>query len=82
MSPRFASWPPAVRDIAAMVAEKHSVTVDDLRAYSRVSNLVRARQEAFAVAWRAGHSLPEIGAYFRRDHKTVHHGVRRHEARP
>lgn len=65
------------------VAEKHGVTVRDIKSDRRRRALVVARQEAM---WRAynetSHSLPTVGKLMGgKDHATVLHGIRRHEER-
>jgi hypothetical protein len=65
------------------VAEKHGLTIADLKGEGRKVPVAIARQEAF---WRLrtelGLSYPRIGTIFNgRDHSTVIHGIRRHAAR-
>lgn len=74
---------PTMAAIKATVARRHGVTVAQLEGPSRLKRFVLARQEAMwemhatrlwslpQIAWRLGG----------RDHTTVLHGVRRHQAR-
>lgn len=68
--------------IAAGVAAKHGVTLAMLMGESRVKHIVAARHEAWWLVWRTtGMSYPRIGAIFRRDHTTIMHGVKKHDAK-
>lgn len=78
-----------MKDVLADVAEKHGLSVQQLRGKTRKRNIAWARQEAM---WRIRqiknddgtprYSLPQIGAYCGgRDHTTVIHALRRHEDR-
>lgn len=65
------------------VADKHGITVHDLESAIRHQRVCKARFEAM---YRCRHetlaSLPQIGrAFGNRDHTTVIHGIRRHQAR-
>lgn len=72
-----------VRDIIGSVAWLHGLTTAELRSERRSKPVVIARQEAMWLAKRyTSYSLPRIGAAMGgRDHTTVLHGVRRHQAR-
>lgn len=78
----------AIKRIIAEVAERHGFTPEALTGQSRSARIVRARQEAMWLAYqerwpdgRRVYSLPQIGAFFGgRDHTTVIHAIRRHEA--
>lgn len=74
---------PTIRHIAALVAEKHGITVEELRGPSAVRRLAWPRHEAFALIHGLGvYSLNQIGGYFGgRDHTTVRTGVMAHNAR-
>lgn len=86
---------PRMADVAAMVAERYGLTVDDLRGPSRRRPIVHARQEAMWLmrqvlrpdgAMRFGnahrYSYPQISLYLGgRDHTTALWGVRQHQAR-
>lgn len=72
-----------LRLILAAVAFKHGISVNDLKAKRRDRLAVQARHEAM---WRVKNktlfSLPKIGRVFGgRDHTTVLHAIRKHEAR-
>jgi len=72
----------------AAVAASHGVSPADVLGPVRVRYLVHARQE---LAWRMRNardahgrprfSMPQIGAWMNRDHTTILHAVRAHEAR-
>lgn len=78
-----------MRAVLESVAERHGLTVDDLRGPRRNKAVAHPRQEAM---WRIRqirgddgkpkYSLPQIGIYLgERDHSTIIHGIRRYEAR-
>lgn len=70
------------RRIAARVAARHGLTLDDLAGRRRDARHVSARQEAMFVLRQATRlSLPAIGAIFGRHHTTVLAGLRRVEVR-
>lgn len=84
--------PRTLGEIAFDVAQRHEITVADLKAPdgshgARFREIALARQECFWLArrerWKDGrfvHSSPEIGQWFGgRDHATVLHGVKAHE---
>ncbi len=73
----------SMREIAALVAERHGLSVEELRGPGRSRRLAHPRQEAFALIRKhTAVSLPQIGGYSGgRDHTTVLHGVRAHERR-
>lgn len=75
-------------EIAEAVAVKRGLTLEDLLGPSRRSKVCEVRQEAMwhmrERRWASGEhrwSLPQIGAYFGRDHSTVLWGIHRHQAR-
>lgn len=70
-------------DIAARVAEKHHLTVADLKGQSRRRPVAWPRQEAMhECRLVTQQSLPAIGRFFGgRDHTTVLHAARRHKER-
>lgn len=73
---------PIMPRIAREVAEEYGVTVENLRGPVKTNMLVEARWEAFSRIRAVGRfSLPQIGAFFNRDHTTVLHGLRRHAER-
>lgn len=63
---------PRAKSIVAEVAERHGVSVSDIRGPRRLAHFVRARREA-ALRMRVelGISTIEIGKHLRRDHSTV-----------
>lgn len=65
------------------IAAKYRLSIAELRSERRARRIAWPRQEAF---WRAYKettlSLPAIGRYFGgRDHTTIIHGIKAHEAR-
>lgn len=75
--------PPTLEELLSHVSLKHGITVLDLKSARRTKPICIARHEMF---WLARNfttcSLPQIGrAVGLRDHSTVLHGVRRHQAR-
>lgn len=73
--------PISMRRIALDVAMKHEITIEELTGPKRHQRQAHPRQEAMFKMKRAGYSYSEIGRFFGRDHTTVMHGVRAHEAR-
>lgn len=64
------------------VAAKHRLTVPIIMGTSRDVASVAARHEAWWTVWReTGLSYPRLGALFRRDHSSILHGVRKHQAK-
>jgi hypothetical protein len=71
--------PVTIRSIIAATAERHGLTYNDIRAFSRSVRLVAARFEAmYEAAVQTQHSLVAIGHAFGRDHTTVINAIRRH----
>ena len=79
------AYPQRIREILAEVAYKHGLTVGEVVGPRRLRKHALARFEA---AWRMrqptdyGHvaSFPQIGRWLDRDHTSIMHMVRRHEA--
>lgn len=72
----------SVRQIVAEVAERHGITINLMFSHSRQEKLSLARHEAMYEAYReAGATLPQIALVMRRDHTSVLHGIRQHQAR-
>lgn len=71
-----------MRDICQEVADKHGVTLKQMRGPRRQHRLVHARHEA---AWRCFHetecSYPAIGRVLHKDHTTIMNAVICHQAR-
>lgn len=74
---------PTARQIAAEIAQRNGLTVDDLKGPSRRREVAWARQEAMAAVYaQCNVSLPWVGRFFGgRDHTTVLHAIRRVEER-
>jgi hypothetical protein len=73
---------PTMAGIAAEVAQRYDISLEDLLGRSHAKRCTIPRQEAMwrmvqAKRW----SLPEVGRYFDRDHTTVIHACRAHEKR-
>ena len=65
--------------IVAAVAHQHGFTYAQIRSASRARRLVAAHYDAMAAVYQANPhlSLPQMGRLFRRDPKTVWHGLMR-----
>ena len=77
------SMPVSARKVIVReVCEKHGVSWLDITSDRRSAPIVRARNEAFyRLRYETPMSFPEIGRLMGgKDHSTVIHGVRRHEA--
>lgn len=73
----------SIRGVITEVAERHDLTLDEIRGPGRHRWLTRPRQEAMYLLWETGrYSLSQIGYHLgKRDHTTVLHGVRAHKRR-
>lgn len=71
------------RRTVAMCAERHGVTYNDIMSPRRNKKIVIARMEAvWRVKMGTTWSLPRIGRFFGdRDHTTILHSVRTHQAK-
>lgn len=69
---------PAI-ELIKQVADKHGISVSDLKSESRNVHIVAIRHEAMALVYekRPDLSLPQIGKIFGRDHTTVLAAVRK-----
>lgn len=80
---------PTMRAILRHVAARHDVTEADIVGESRARLYVLPRQECMWLMWqvrwpdgRRRYSMPQIAKFLGdRDHTTVLHGIRRHQAR-
>jgi chromosomal replication initiator protein len=65
------------------VAERHEVTVKDIKSHSHKMKMVHARQEAaYLMQKELKLSLPRIGRVIgKRDHTTILHAIRRYKKR-
>lgn len=69
---------PSMRLIAEAVAVDGGYTLACLRSPDRRRMIAAVRQKAMAAVYASGHfSLPQVGAFFNRDHTTVLYAVRR-----
>jgi chromosomal replication initiator protein len=79
--------PPVIRHPATViiqeVARRHDLTVEELLSNSRERHIAWPRQEAmWEMRQRTKMSLPQIARRLGlKDHTTIHHGIKRHEAR-
>lgn len=78
----------SMREIVRRVAAARGCSVEEILGLSRERVIAWPRQEAMWHCRRVRradgshrYSLPQIGAFFGRDHTTVLHGVRAHTAR-
>lgn len=80
--PSYVPMSSAAAQIAREVADKHGVSVADIRRDCRTRAVVKARWELFYRLRETGrYSLPQIGrAVGGKDHSTVINGIRQHEA--
>lgn len=83
------NWPAVIsgqkrrpmREIAAQVSEARGIHMTVMRSKSRLHDVAHARQDAMRLQRSEGYSLPQIGAFWGRDHTTVLYGIRAAEAR-
>tara|TARA_R110000868_G_scaffold378314_2_gene643760 strand:+ start:252 stop:659 length:408 start_codon:yes stop_codon:yes gene_type:complete len=77
--PKFSS---PSSEIIYRVAQKHGVSVADIKGQSRRPMFVKARQEAaYEIREQRGLSLPQISKMLGdRDHTSILHGIKRHTA--
>lgn len=70
-------------EILAEVADRHRLTVDDLKGPQVARKFAWPRQEAMWHLYESGrYSLPEIGRFLGgRDHTTILKGIRSYERR-
>lgn len=69
-----------MKEIATRCAERHSLTLDDLKSTDRHAPLNAARMEAMHEIYKTGNfSFPQMGRFFNRDHTTVRYSVLRHD---
>jgi len=63
--------------VLSEVAEKHNMTVREMKGKSRKLRFINARQEAsFRLNFELKYSLPQIGRLLWRDHTTILHSIR------
>jgi hypothetical protein len=63
------------------VAEKHEMTVKEMKGHSRKLPFIKARQEvSYRLNTELGYSLSQIGRLLgKRDHTTILHAISRHK---
>ena len=65
-------------DVLRAVAAQYNIPPEAIRGSGRVREVVTPRQVAmYLIRELTGHSLPEIGSFFLRDHSTVMHAITR-----
>lgn len=76
-----------IDEITREVASRHGVFVGEMLGKSKNAQICRARFEAMWLAYQQRrpdgsrlYSMPFIGRCFGRDHTSVLHAIRRHEA--
>jgi len=74
---------PTMAQILDGVAMRHCVTPETLKGYEHPKRLAHVRWEAMALMFATGrYSKRQIGRFMGgRDHSSVVHGIRQHEAR-
>ena len=79
----FAPEPGYWREIVEQVCAKHGITPAELTGARRAVHISAARQEAvYRMSRETNLSLPQIGKRIGgRDHTTIIHSIRRHEAK-
>lgn len=66
-----------VADIVAVAARMADLPPGAITGQSRETQLTRARQACYVVAYRCGHSLSQVGRLMGgRDHSTIIHGLK------
>lgn len=67
------------RRIVAVIASRYELTAEDIYRPCMNASNVAARWEAMAAVSRANPnwSLPKLGKFFRRDHTTILHALRK-----
>jgi len=79
--PIYTRYEKIMADVDSM-AFKYGITRADILSRDRKRKYSWPRQEAYFILHRKhGLSLPRTGQIMGRDHSTVLHGVRQHEAR-
>jgi len=70
-----------MRGIAIRVAAKHNLPMPEIFSKNRRHFVSQVRQEVMWECRAKGYSLGQIGRFLGRDHTTIIHGIRAHEAR-
>jgi len=66
--------------VLSEVAEKHNMTVREMKGRSRKLRFIKARQEAsFQLNFELKYSLSQIGRLLWRDHTTILHAINQHK---
>lgn len=69
-----------MEQITAKVAAEYKVLSSELRGPSAMRSFNAPRRAIWCELRERGYSFPQIGKFFGRDHSTIMHGVRQHEA--
>lgn len=59
------------------IAVRYGTHLGEMRGPLKCTNIVLARFECWAAAYKAGHSIPEIADFYHKDRTTVLAGLRR-----
>ena len=65
------------RDQVRRIALDHCVSVKEIMSPNQQRHVAHARFAAYVALRDRGLSMPQIGRFFKRDHTTVLHGIRR-----
>jgi hypothetical protein len=68
--------------ICLAVYHSTGVSVRDLRGSKRNTNIVKARNEAYLLSFKAGYTVSQIGRYYGKDHTSIRHGIARAAGMP
>jgi len=70
-------YPYRLKPLLAPILKKHQMPYLEAVSESRKTKYKLVRFEMYHALREAGFSLPQIGAFFGRDHTTILHGLRR-----
>lgn len=70
-----------MEEVARAARDANGYTLAELRGDRRIPSLVAARHEAWLICREMGFSLPEIGAFWHRDHTSIKNGIARAKER-
>ena len=70
-----------IRGLVKEAARDFKLRIEDLTGPSRRADLCRIREVIYYRAHAEGHSLPQIGRVFNRDHTTILSGIRNEKKR-
>lgn len=70
-------YPHRLKPLLAPILKKHKMPYLEAVSESRKTKYKLVRFEMYHALREAGYSLPQIGAFFNRDHSTILHGLNR-----